>query len=247
MAQKKRGVQDVWSQPVKHHHAAVAIGGIVLLALIGLYAWYVSPESSAANTAFVIRGDITKLDKGNGVFSMYIRHGGSTAEHYVGSTREINAGKAVFYKYDSKQKRIRTTFGGAIDNTGYEVVVKGTVDDSEVFKANSVVRNDNLVKLRGYVRGQSVANNTLDIEIDSIVFQATGKTYRSKTFKKGENVTVNYDEDSTKFKSRDGNDMKEDQISNKDEKITLDNIQVRSGSRLEADVKSTIRDGKWLF
>jgi cytochrome c-type biogenesis protein CcmE len=247
MAQKKRGAQDVWSKPVKHHHAAVAIGAVVLLALGSLYAWYVSPESNAANTAFEIRGDVTKLDKGNGVFSMTIRHGGSTAEHYVGSTREINAGKAVFYKYDSKQKKVRTTFGGAIDNTGYEVVVKGTVDDSEVFKANSVTRNDNLVKLRGYVRGQSVSNNTLDIEIDSMVFQATGKAYRSKTFKKGGNVLVHYDEDSTKFKSRDGNAMDEDQVSNNDEKVTIDNIQVRYGSRLEADVKSTIQDGKWLF
>lgn len=133
-----------------------------------------------------------------------------------------------------------------MDNTGYEVVVKGKFDASDVFKATQVTRNDNLVKLRGYVRGQSVANNTLDVEIDSMVYQATGKTYRSDTFKAGNKVLIYYGE-STKFLSREGNAMNEDEISNKDEKVTVEKAQVRFGSRVETDINSTIRDGKWLF
>lgn len=238
---KKSGQID-WHKPVHHHHAIVAIGAALLIAMVALNAGF----SSAASTAFVIRGDVMQIDRANKNIKVYIRQTDSAAEQYLGSTREINVGQAVFYKYDAKQNKVRTTFGGAMDNTGYEVAVKGKFDASDVFKATEVTRNDNLVKLRGYVRGQSTANNTLDIEIDSMVYQATGKTYRPNTFKTGGRVLVYYGE-STKFYSREGNAMNEDEILNKDEKITIEKAQVRFGSRVETDVNSTIRDGRWLF
>lgn len=231
-----------WHKTVHHHHVIVAIGAALLIAMVALNAGF----SSAASTNFVIRGDVMQIDRANKNIKVYLRQTDSAAEQYLGSTREMSVDKAVFYKYDAKQKKVRTTFGGAMNNTGYEVVVKGSFDASDVFKATQVTRNDNVVKLRGYVRGQNTANNTLDVEIDSLVYQSTGKDYRSATFKKGGKVLIHYSE-STKFLSREGNDMKEDEISNKDEKATIEKAQVRYGSRVETDINSTIRDGKWLF
>lgn len=209
--------------------------------------WAVATANSEAAGTFLIRGDVMQFDKANGNFQIYIRHANSVADSFRGERHEINANSATFYKYDSKQQKVRSTFGGTIDNTGYEVVVKGTVDDSNKFKATWVVRNDNTVKIRGTVRGQSISNNYLTVELDQVLFQATGKAYKPTIFTKGERVRVHYDEDSTKFKSRDGVNMNEDEFSNNDEKVTLDNVQIKFGSRFEANVDSTITDGKWLF
>lgn len=215
--------------------AALAIGALVM-------AW----PSQAAGT-FLVRGDVIKYDKTNGTAHVYFRHVNSAAEHYAGEVHEINLKNAKFYKYDSKQRKVASTFGSTLDNTGYEVVVRGTFDDSDQFKASWLVRNDNAVRVRGYVRGQSVTNNYLEVELDTVQYQATKKGYKTKQFVKGDTVRVYYDEDSTKFISRDGNRMNEDEISNNDEKITLEGIDVRFGGRFVADVNSTITDGKWKF
>lgn len=221
-------------------------GGVGIVA-VALAAGLIAATPSAEAAAFLIRGDVTKFDKANGTLHVYIRHANSAAEHFAGEVREINAKNAAFYKYDSKQKKVRSTFGGVIDNAGYEVVLKGTVNDSNTFTADWVVRNDNTVKLRGHVRGHSISNNYLDVELDKVLYQSTGKAYRATTFPAATRVRVYYNQDSTKFRSRDNNAMNEDEISNDDELVTIDNVQVRFGSRFEADVKSTIRDGKWLF
>lgn len=228
--------------PARAVSTALLIGSLIALAA-GLSA--IQPAAGA--TAFVIRGDVTKFDKANSNFHVYFRHTNSAAEKFAGEVHEINASPAKFYKYDSKQKKIASTFGSTIDDDGIEVVVEGTFDDSNVFKATKVTRNDNTVKLRGTVRGQSVSNNYLDVEIDKVLYQATGKDYKSTIFKKGERILVYYDEDSTKFKSRDGKAMNEDEISNNDEKVTIESAQVKYGSRFEANASTTITDGKWLF
>jgi len=126
-------------------------------------------QSADAATAFLIRGDVVKYDKSNGNVHVYFRHVNSAAEHFAGEIHEINTNGAAFYKYDSKQRKVRSTFGTTIDNNGIEVVVRGTFDDSNSFRAQWVVRNDTNVKLRGYVRGQSTANNYLDVELDKLM------------------------------------------------------------------------------
>lgn len=225
-------------------HQGYLYGGILAVALVALLV--VANMSTAAST-FLIRGDVIKFDKANGTVHVYIRHTNSAAEKYGGEIREINAKTADFYKYDSKQNKVKSTFGSTIDDSGYEIVIRGTVDESDHFKAAWVVRNDHTVKLRGYLRGQSTSGNYLDIEIDKLVYEATGKAYKSTIFKAGDTVRVRYDDDSTKFVSRDGNAMNEDEFLNSDEKITVQNMEVKYGSRFEADAVATITDGKWLF
>lgn len=225
-------------------HLLVIAAGALSLAAIGVLI-KTTPSTEAAT--FLIRGDVTKFDKANGNFHLYIRHTNSAAEKYAGETHEIKAQNATFYTYDKNQKKVRSTFGTTIDNNNIEVVVRGTVDDSNQFKATWVVRNDNEVKMRGHVRGHDTSNNYLTVEIDKVLFQKTGKTYKSAVFEKGKSVRVYYDRERTKFKSRDGNTMNPDEISNNDEKITFDKLQVKKGSRLEGDINATITDGKWLF
>lgn len=229
----------------RHSGLTVLLAGAVAVAL-AIGALMMAFPSQAAGT-FLVRGDVVKFDKTNATAHVYFRHVNSAANNYAGEVHEINLKNAKFYKYDSKQRKIASTFGSTLDNTGYEVVVRGTFDDSNQFKGSWLVRNDNTVRVRGYVRGQNVANNYLEVELDTVQYQATHKSYKTKQFMKGDRVRVYYDEDSTKFISRGGSRMEEDQMANNDEKVTLEGIDVRNGGRFVADINSTITDDKWKF
>jgi len=234
-------------QATKHQFLNPGITAVGLLAMAFLaVAFYLVPASTSAASTFLIRGDVVRYDKGNGTVDVYFRHTNSAAEHFAGEIHEINVNNSKFYKYDSKQKKVASTFGSTLDNSGYEVVVRGTVDGSNAFKANWLVRNDNTVRIRGNVRGHDTTNNYLEIELDTTQYQATKKPYKATTFTKGKTVRVYY-ADNSKFRSRDNNTMQEDEITNDDEKVTLENVQVRFGSRFVGDVKTSIRDGKWTF
>lgn len=222
----------------------VLLAGMVALGTLAFSFYFLALPSQAA-TAFAIRGDVVKYDKTSGTVHVYFRHVNSAAEHFAGEVHEINVKNAKFYKYDAKQRKVAATFGTTLDNSGYEVAVSGTVDGSNAFKANWLVRNDHNARLRGYVRGHNTQSNYLTVEVDTAQYQATSKAYRGTSYK-DKTVRVYY-ADNTKFVSRDGKTMNEDEISNNDEKVTIENVQVRFGSRFEADVKSTITDGKWKF
>lgn len=229
-------------------HSRIALylsGAVIASALIGVL---VAVHTSKADDryTFLVRGDVMNVDKANKNIKVYLRHVNSAAEHQAGETLEINVGSATFYKYDSKQRKVRTTFGTL--GNGDEVVLRGR-GGGGTFDADWVVENDNLVKILGKVDSQDITNNFLKIELESITYQSTGKAYKTKSFAKSDIVRVYYDEDSAKFTSRDGKAMNEDEISNNNEKITLKNIKVKYGSRFEADAAtpvSEIIDGKHL-
>ena len=223
---------------------AAAASAVVALVAVALALTAATPTEAGT---FLIRGDVVKLDKPNGTVHVYIRHTNATASKFAGDIREINAKNATFYKYDEKQRKVRATYGSALDNLGYEVVMRGSVNSSDSFTANWVVRNDNRVRLRGTVRGHDKSNNILDIDIDTVQYQATNKTYKPKTFAKGERVRIQYNDERIKFVSRDGNVMNEDEVTNNDEKVTVENVDVRYGSRFVTDHTSVITDGKWKF
>lgn len=227
-------------------HLSFYIGAGVLAALVGAFFLVSSPSKAEERYTFLIRGDVMSVDKVNKNIKVYLRHVNSAAEHQAGQTLEINTKSATFYKYDSKQNKVRTTFGTLAG--GDEVVISGRGGGGS-FDASWVVENDNLVKILGKVDSHDVAGNFLKVELESVTFQSTGKVYKPKTFEKSNIVRVYYDEDSVKFISRDGNAMNEDEISNNNEKITLKNIKVKYGSRFEADAAtpvSEIIDGKHL-
>ena len=220
-------------------------GGIAAVALVGVL--FAGQQSYAdSRYTFIIKGDVMRLDTANKNVYIYFRQVNSAAEHDEGQIFEVNTRSAKFYKYDAKQKKVRTSLGSLA--IGDEVVVRGT-GGSGTYDAMTVTKNDHLVKIRGTVDGQSISNNYLSVELDSIVYESTGKPYKPKSFEKSNIVRVYYDEDSVKFTSRDGNAMNEDEISNNNEKVTLRNVKVRYGSRFEADASqpvSEIIDGKHL-
>ena len=219
--------------------------GIAVVALAGVL--FVNQQSYAdSRYTFVVKGDVMRLDTANKNLYVYLRQVNSAAEHDEGQTLEINTRSAKFYKYDGKQKKVRASLGSI--SVGDEVVVRGT-GGSGTYDAMTVTKNDNLVKIRGTVDGQSITDNYLSVELDSVVYESTGKPYKPNSFTKSNIVRVYYDDDSIKFTSRDGNAMNEDEISNDNEKVTLRNIKVRYGSRFEADASqpvSQIIDGKHL-
>ncbi|MEK7556969.1 MAG: hypothetical protein AAB538_03255, partial [Patescibacteria group bacterium] len=57
---KKTKKREGWHEPVEHHHAWVAIAGVIIIAAVALYAGF----SSAADTRynFVARGIVTRVN-----------------------------------------------------------------------------------------------------------------------------------------------------------------------------------------
>ncbi len=239
MAKAKK---PAFERPANPTMIALGLAAVAFLAV----GFYFGPASTTAAGTFLVRGDVLRYDKGNGTVDVYFRHTNSAAEHFAGEVHEINVSNAKFYKYDSKQRKVVSTFGSTLDNAGYEVVVRGTFGSSNAFKANWLVRNDNTVRLRGKVQGQDTVNNFLTVELDTVQYQATKKVYKAKNFLKSKDIRVYY-ADNSKFRSRDNNTMQEDEMTNDNEKVTIDNVDVRYGSRFVAENKSTIRDGKWTF
>lgn len=214
------------------------LGLVLVVGAVGLL--FVARGSQAEDRyAFLIRGDVMEIDTANKNVKIYFRHVNSAAEHDQGQTIEVNVRRATFYKYNMARQKIRTTLGTLA--LGDEVVVKGLAG-AGTYDASWVVENDNLVKILGTVESHNPANNYLQVDLSSIVYESTGKAYKASSYTKGDVVRIYYDEDSAKFTSRDGVAMNSDEISNNNEKVTLRNIKVKYGSRLEADASTPVSE-----
>lgn len=220
--------------------SAVAVIAFGWLAL----AWQQAQASD--EFTFLIRGDVVEIDASQKTMKINSRHTSSAGENdFAGQTVEIQVGKTVFYKYNNKLVKVRTTLGSF--DVGQEVVIKGAKKSGGNYNASWVVKNYHTVNLRGTLQGHDVANAVLEIDVDKLVRVADGKDYRVKTFPKGDRVKVYYDKDSTKFISRDGNAMNPDEVANDNEKITVEGIDVRFGSRFVAGPDAKVTDGRFKF
>lgn len=212
--------------------------------LLTLLVWQASASTSDYN--FLIRGDIKQVDSVQRSMKVYVRLVAAGNENdLAGQTVEIKTDDSIFYKYNSSLKKIRTTLGSF--DVGNEVVIKGAKRTSGNYNASWIVRNDNSVNIRGTVDTQSLQSNYLDINVDKVVRKANGKAFRASQYPVSTIIRVYYDDDSTKFLSRDGNAMNEDELSNNSEKITITNVDYRNGGRFVAGPDSTIHDGKYTF
>lgn len=228
------------------HHVGWSIrgGAVVAIVALGVVGW--QGVSAADDYAFLIRGDIVGIDTAEKSIKINARHTSSAGENDLGGhTIEYKVKNAIFFKYNDKFKKVRTTLG-AFD-VGQEVVVKGAKKSGGNYNASVVTRNDNTVNLRGTLQGHDVANGILEIDIDKLVRKSDGGNYRTKSFPKGDRVKVYYDKDSTKFISRDGKEMNPDEVANNNEKITVERIDVRYGSRFVAGPDAKVTDGRFKF
>ena len=219
---------------------------VVALAAVGVLGHLWQSAEAADEYTFLIRGDVVAINTGEKTITVNSRHTSSAGENDLGGQSvEIQVKGAAFYKYDNKLNKVRTTLGSF--DVGQEVVVKGAKKSEGHYNASWVVRNYHMVNIRGAVDSHDVANNFLKINLDKVVRVADKKAYRPSTFTTSDIITVYYDEDSTKFLSRDGNSMNEDEISNDGEQITVENAEVRYGSRFIAGPDAKITDGKYKF
>jgi hypothetical protein len=230
------------------------LGGLGVL-FLGMIA-FANHSSAADEYTFLVRGDVMQVDGSQKTIKVYSRWTNSAAENDMGGqTVEINVKSAAFYKYDDKQRKVRTTLG-SIDR-GDEVVVRGAKKAGGNYNASWVVRNDNLVDIKGTVDSHTIGGHRetndygiLKVNLESMVFSSTGKAYKASAYPKSTVIRVFYDKDSVKFKSREGKDMNADEMKNSNEKVTLENVRVKYGSRFEGTGQTpvmVVTDDKWLF
>lgn len=222
---------------------ALAAIAIVVFGSLTL-AW--RQASAADEYTFLIRGDVVEVDTAHKTIKINSRHTSTAGENELGGqTVEFSVSKAVYYKYNNKLVKVRATLGAF--NVGDEVVARGAKKSGGNFNISTLVLNYHKVNLRGTLQGHNVADGILEIDIDKMVRPADGKDYRIKTFPKGQRVKVYYDKDSTKFISRDGREMNTDEVANNNERITVEGIDVRFGSRLIAGPDAKVTDGRFKF
>lgn len=218
---------------------AVTLGVVLLIAAQG---------ASATKDAysFIVRGDVIQVDRKGNTITVYSRHTSADATSDLsGQTVEFTMTGAKVYKYNDKMQKIRTTAGSL--NVGDEVVMRGNKRKAEHFNVSTITKNYHVVHLRGVIQGHDVSNARLEVDIDKMVRKADKASYRTGVFKKGERVNVYYDKDSTKFVNINGNEINPDEVANKNEKVTVEGLEVRYGSRLVAGPEAKVTDGKYTF
>jgi len=216
---------------------------LVATAFIG-FAWH--QALAADEYKFLVRGDIIDIDTARKTVTVNSRHTSSAGENDLkGQDVEMNINQAIFYKYDNKLNKVRATMGAFAP--GDEVVISGVKKSEGNYTAAWMVRNDHKVNLRGILQGHDVEEGILEIDIDKLVRPGNGQPYQPKSFVKGQRVKVHYDKDSTKFVSRAGAHMEPDQVANNNEKITVEGIVVRFGSRFVAGPEAKVTDDKFTF
>lgn len=225
----------------------ILVGGLTLIVILLTAIGTLSSRTTDAGIDYVFwaRGDVMQIDKANNTIKVYSRHNSDTGEHdLAGQTVEFNIKDARFYKYDNTLRKVRVTLGSL--NEGDEVVLNGAKKNGSTYTVSKVTKNYHTVKLRGTVEGHDKANRILTIQINSILRTADKKAYRTSEFAVGTDLKVYYGS-GTKILNISGTEINADEIANNREKITIDNIQVKYGSRFEAGPDAKITDGKYTF
>lgn len=218
--------------------------GVSILALAGVLLGTRTTEAGI-DYVFWARGDVMQVDKANNNIKVYCRHNSSSGEHdLAGQTVEFNIKDAVYYKYDSKLRKVRTTFGSLA--VGDEVVLNGAKKNGSTYTVSKVTKNYHTVKLRGTVEGHDKTNRILTVQVDSILRVADKKAYRASEFVSGTDIKVYYGS-GTKILNISGNAINADEIANNREKVTIENVRVEFGSHFNAGPEAKITDGKYTF
>ena len=171
---------------------------------------------------FVVRGNVTKVDKDNKTITVYANHASERAkEDLAGDVVEYKASTAKVYKW-VKGKKVRITLGGV--PVGNEVVMEGAKNKNGNFGVTKITVNDNAFSIVGTLRGRNEDNKTLSVDISYT-------DYKSTTFK-GKRVTFYYG-GNTKFYNRSGAEINADEIANGDEQVKITGT-VTSGNKWEA-------------
>ncbi|HLC49135.1 MAG TPA: hypothetical protein VJI96_01980 [Candidatus Andersenbacteria bacterium] len=178
--------------------------------------------ASSDTYKFVVRGNVTEVDKGNNTVTVYTKHASAKAkDDLAGNTTEFNATGVKVYKW-VKGKKVRVTLGGV--PVGNEVVMEGAKRSEGRFNVSKITVNDNAFSAVGIIRGQSTSNKTLTVDVSYTDYKPT--TFKDKR------IIFSYG-DNTKFYTKAGVEMNADEVANNDEQVKITGT-VTSGSKWEA-------------
>jgi len=211
---KKSKVKDGWGQHVEHHHAWVAIAGVIVIAAVALYAGFTRAADTRYN--FVARGIVTRVNDDKS-FDISITHiTGDGVDDLRGSVQTFKTEPATkFYKNTAgKDKRV------TIKNVpvGVEVAIKGVATESAY-----------VVKwLRIHDRSFTVVGTLKDVDrgLKEYKVAVTTSTYRPGIYN-GKDVTMNYGGNTT-FTSG-GVERNADEVIPGDQKVKVTGVVTDHG------------------
>lgn len=178
--------------------------------------------ASSDSYKFVVRGNVTRVDRTANTVTVYTQHASPLAQDdLAGETVEFNVSGAKVYKWVNG-KKIRVTLGGV--PVGYEVVMEGAKRSEDRFNVTKITVNDNAFTVVGKLRGHSTSNKTLTVDVSYT-------SYKPKTFS-DKRITFNYG-NNTKFYTKAGKEMNADELANNDEPVKITGT-VSNGSKWEA-------------
>lgn len=178
--------------------------------LVVAVAVFLSQSASAEGTyTFVIRGDVTAVDRANKTVTIYTRYAPGKAQNdLAGETVEFNVNGARFFKYDANLKKVRTTIGSVPVQA--EVVAKGAKRSEGRFNISELTVNPSDFSLVGKVKAHDTTNKIITVEV-------TSSTYKESSFK-GKDVKLYYG-DNTTFRNSSLGQINSDELANNGEKI----------------------------
>lgn len=193
---------------IKHHHVllgAIAIAGLILLALYGL-------QSKAASDRYVFtaRGVVTARDTDLKTLNISVTHLDTekAKDDLLGVNQVFYTPTGKFYK-NAAGKDQRITFTNIA--IGQEVGFKGVSKTDGKFNITWLRVNDRSFTVVGTIKDVNRTNKTYTVEISST-------TYRAGSYK-GKNVIMNYGNNSV-FTSG-GNEVNADDVKAGDKKIKV--------------------------
>lgn len=204
---KKSKTTGGWGQHVDHHHAWVAIAGVIVIAAVALYAGF----SSAAGDrySFTARGVITFINDDNSIDVSVTHVSGKGEDDLKGAKRAFKTVSTTkYYKVVSgKDKRV-TRSNLAV---GQEIGFKGIAKDDGSYV---------ITWLRVHDRTFTVIGKLKDVDrgLKEYKVSVTTSTYRPGTYN-GKDVIMNYG-GNTKFTSG-GVERNADEVKVGDQKVKI--------------------------
>ena len=204
---KKMEKREGWHEPVEHHHAWVAIVGVIIIAAVVLYAGF--SRAAGDRYKFVARGVITFINDDNSLDVSVTHVTGKGEDDLKGAKRTFKTVSTTkYYKVASgKDKRI-TRRNLAV---GQEIGFKGVAKDDGSYV---------ITWLRVHDRSFTVIGKLKDVDrgLKEYKVAVTTSTYRPGTYN-GKDVIMNYG-GNTKFTSG-GVERNADEVKVGDQKVRI--------------------------
>ena len=196
------------------------IGGVIIaIAAVALTA---RSYASSASYKFLVRGNVTEVDKANKTITVVSAHTSANAkDDLAGELVEFNASAAKVYKWVNG-KKVRVTLSGV--PVGYEVVMEGAKRSEGRYNVSKITVNDNSFTVVGVLRTHDTNNETLKMDISY-------SSYKSASVL-DKRITIQY-AGNTKFYSRTGAEISKDELGDGDQKIQVVG-RVSNGDKWEA-------------